>query len=177
MEILTNWPIEKIAGLIQDVSDFPKPGVMFKDITPVLENNQAFTSLARHLSESLPASTTHLVGIESRGFILAAAVAQYREVGLVLARKPGKLPRPTVSHSYALEYGTDTLQIHADALNSKSQVIIVDDVLATGGTAHAAETLVRKCGAEVLGHRFLMELGFLEGGKKLGAPYEAMIRY
>ncbi|MCC7404849.1 MAG: adenine phosphoribosyltransferase [Bdellovibrionales bacterium] len=174
---MNTWSIEQIASLIQDVPDFPKKGVMFKDITPIMQNNQAFVSLARHLAESLPPATTHLVGIESRGFILAAAVAQHREVGLVLARKPGKLPRATVSHSYALEYGTDTLQIHADALKAESRVVIVDDVLATGGTAHAAETLVRKCGATVLGHRFLMEVSFLAGGTKLSAPYQALIRY
>ncbi|MCB0365638.1 MAG: adenine phosphoribosyltransferase [Bdellovibrionaceae bacterium] len=174
---MKNWSIKEIENLIEDVADFPKPGVLFKDITPILENNQAFVSLARHFAESLPAETTHLVAIESRGFILGAAVAQHRPIGVVLARKPGKLPRKTVSHTYDLEYGTDTLQIHEHALDENSKVIIIDDVLATGGTAHATETLVTKCGAQVLGHRFLMEIKFLEGGKKLSTPYQAFIHY
>ena len=174
---MKNWSVKEIEGLIRDVADFPKPGVNFKDITPILENHEAFQSLAKHFVESLPAGTTHLVAIESRGFILGAAMAQHTDLGVVLARKPGKLPRKTISHTYDLEYGTDTLHIHADALGNTARVVIIDDVLATGGTAHAVETLVHKTGAEVLGHRFLMELKFLEGGAKLSAPYTAFIHY
>lgn len=174
---MKNWSVKEIESLIRDVNDFPKPGVKFKDITPILENHEAFQSLAKHFVESIPEGTTHLVAIESRGFILGAAIAQHMNLGVVLARKPGKLPRKTVSFTYDLEYGTDTLHIHEDALDSTSKVTIIDDVLATGGTAHATESLVLKCGAEVLGHRFLMELKFLEGGAKLSAPYRAFIHY
>jgi adenine phosphoribosyltransferase len=167
--------INDIRALIRDVPDFPKPGILFKDITPVLADPQAFHSLALHLAALIPPQTTKLVAIESRGFLLGSAVALARGLGLALIRKPGKLPYATFSHSYDLEYGKDTLQIHVDALDPKDQVCIIDDVLATGGTARAAEVLCRETGATVAGFAFLLELGFLSGREKLRAPVQALI--
>jgi adenine phosphoribosyltransferase len=117
--------VEQLQKLIRDVPDFPKPGILFKDITPVLSDPQAFHSLSHHLAKLVPAKTTRLASIESRGFILGAAVAMHLGLGLVLIRKPGKLPFSTFSHSYDLEYGKDTLQIHVDALSPKDHVCIV----------------------------------------------------
>lgn len=167
--------IEQIHELIRNVPDFPKPGIMFKDITPVLSHPQAFDSLATHLAKLVPPQTTRLASIESRGFILGAAVAMKLGLGLALIRKPGKLPYSTFSHSYELEYGKDTLQIHVDALGDKDHVCIVDDVLATGGTASAAEVLCLETGAIVTGFAFLMELSFLKGREKLKANSKSLI--
>src|SRR5665213_3017290 len=119
--------LDQIHAMIRDVPDFPKPGILFKDITPVLSNPHAFNSLAAHLAKLVPPQATRLASIESRGFILGAAVAMHLGLGLVLIRKPGKLPFSTFSHSYDLEYGKDTLQIHVDALGPKDHVCIVDD--------------------------------------------------
>jgi adenine phosphoribosyltransferase len=168
-------PMNQIEKLIRDVPDFPKPGILFKDITPVLADPKAFQSMISHLAELVPPGTTRLASIESRGFILGAAVAMKLGMGMVLVRKPGKLPYATLSHSYELEYGKDTLQIHVDALTSKDKVCIVDDVLATGGTACATETLCLETGAVVSGFAFLMELGFLHGRKKLKASSRSLI--
>lgn len=165
----------EIQKLIRDVPDFPKPGILFKDITPVLSNPKAFQSMISHLAELVPPHATRIASIESRGFILGAAVAMKRNLGMVLIRKPGKLPYATLSHSYELEYGKDTLQIHVDALDANDHVCIVDDVLATGGTAMAAETLCLETGATVCGFAFLMELGFLKGKSKLKAPSRTLI--
>lgn len=167
--------MDQIKRLIRDVPDFPKPGILFKDITPVLAHAGGFQSMITHLAELVPPGTTHLASIESRGFILGAGVANRLNLGMVIIRKPGKLPFSTLSHSYDLEYGQDTLQIHVDALNSKDKVCIVDDVLATGGTAEAAETLCLETGAIVSGFAFLLELGFLNGRKKLKAPARSLI--
>ncbi len=168
-------PMSQVEKLIRDVPDFPKPGILFKDITPVLSHPQAFQSMISHLAELVPPGTTKLVSIESRGFILGAAVSMKLGIGMVLVRKPGKLPFATLSHSYELEYGKDTLQIHVDALNSKDKVCVVDDVLATGGTAAATETLCLESGAAVSGFAFLMELGFLNGRKRLKAASRSLI--
>ena len=167
--------VEQLAQMIRDVPDFPKPGILFKDITPVLANASAFNSLAIHLSKMVPPEATCLASVESRGFILGAAVAMKLNLGLVLIRKPGKLPYSTFSHSYDLEYGRDTLQIHVDALSAKDRVCVMDDVLATGGTAQAAEILCRETGATITAFAFLLELGFLEGRKKLQAPIHSLI--
>lgn len=166
---------EQLKRLIRDVPDFPKPGILFKDITPVLADGPAFEALVQHLAALVPKQTTKLVAIESRGFILGAAVAMRLGLGMVLVRKPGKLPYATLSHSYALEYGKDTLQIHVDALNPQDRVCIIDDVLATGGTAQATEVLCVETGAKVAGFVFMMELGFLNGRQKLKAPTETFI--
>lgn len=168
--------VGEIQKLIRDIPDFPKPGILFKDITPVLADPVAFSSLAGHLSALVPKGTTKLAAIESRGFLLGAAVAMRLDLGLVLIRKPGKLPYSTFSHSYDLEYGKDTLQIHVDALSPEDRVCIIDDVLATGGTASAAEILCAETGATVAGHAFLMELGFLNGRKKLKFPVNSLIQ-
>lgn len=167
--------VEQLNKMIRDVPDFPKPGILFKDITPVLSDPQAFRALTLHLASLVPSHSTRLASIESRGFILGAAVAMHLGLGMVLIRKPGKLPYSTFSHSYDLEYGKDTLQIHVDALSAKDHVCIVDDVLATGGTASAAETLCLETGAIVTGFAFLMELGFLHGRKKLKATTKSLI--
>lgn len=168
--------VAQIADLIVNVPDFPKPGIQFKDITPVLENGEAFRSLAQHLRENIFPGTTKLVAIESRGFLLAAAVAQYIEAGVVLVRKPGKLPRPRLAVSYELEYGSDTLEINADAIAANDKVTIIDDVLATGGTAQAVENLISKSGGKVLGSCFLMELTILRGGQRLSFPYKTLLK-
>lgn len=167
--------VADLQKLIRDVPDFPKPGILFKDITPILADSKAFHSLAEHMAASVPRGTTKLAAIESRGFILGSAVAMKLGIGMVLIRKPGKLPSATLSHSYALEYGQDTLQIQVGALGPQDQVCIVDDVLATGGTASATEILCVESGAKVSGFAFLMELGFLKGRTKLKAPVASLI--
>ncbi len=167
--------VQFIKSLIQDVPDFPKPGILFKDITPIFESPQAFQKLAKLFAESLPPGTTKVLGVESRGFILASALAQHKDVGMVLVRKAGKLPRKTYSENYALEYGQDCLQIHEDALTSEDKVVIVDDVLATGGTAAAVERLAEKTGATVLGSRFMMEIPSLKGRSQLRYPLEILL--
>ncbi len=167
--------ISQISELIKEVPDFPKKGIVFKDMTPVLADPKAFAALTQLLSELVPADVKKIVAIESRGFILGAAVAQQLGLGLVLVRKPGKLPRKTHSHSYSLEYGTDTLEIHADDLKSGEAVVVMDDVLATGGTAHATEQLCSKVGAKVKRLIFLMEIDFLNGAEKLSAPHHSLL--
>ncbi|MCA9514523.1 MAG: adenine phosphoribosyltransferase [Myxococcales bacterium] len=159
----TDWK-----SLIADVPDFPKPGIVFKDITPLLASGPAFQALIAELAEVVaPLRPTQIAGIESRGFIFGAALAHHLGVGLELIRKPGKLPRRTIAETYALEYGTDTVEIHADGLGAADRVVIVDDVLATGGTAAAAARLVEKAGGQLVGLAFIMELGFLGGRAKL----------
>ena len=155
---------------IRDVPDYPKAGIVFKDITPLLAHGPAFQAvIAEFVAHLLPLAPTQVVGVESRGFIFGAAVAHALGVGLTIVRKPGKLPRVTRRISYALEYGTDTLEMHADALHAQDRAVIIDDVLATGGTAGAVGDLVQASGATLAGVAFLLELGFLEGRKKLPA--------
>lgn len=166
--------VDQIKSVIRDIPDFPKPGILFKDITPALSDPKAFKALVEHFAKRIPAGTTKLVAIESRGFILGAALALRCELGLVIARKPGKLPWKTVTASYKLEYGHDTLEMHEDALMSHDKVLIVDDVLATGGTASAVHELCDKLGAQVLGGLFLMEIPFLKGREKFRAPVESL---
>jgi adenine phosphoribosyltransferase len=154
---------------IADVPDFPKPGIVFKDITPLLADGPTFRALTEHWAERYrDAGITQVVGIESRGFIFGAALAHALGVGLTLVRKPGKLPRETRRASYELEYGSDTLHIHADALDATDRVVLIDDVLATGGTSEATSRLVESTGATIAEVTFLMELGFLDGRAKLG---------
>lgn len=167
--------VEGIRSLIRDVPDFPKKGILFKDITPVLADAAAFSRLAELLGEMVPHKTTKLAVIESRGFLLGSAIAAKLGLGIVLIRKPGKLPFATLTHSYDLEYGKDSLQIHVDALSPDDRVCIVDDVLATGGTAQAAEVLCNETGAHVVGHVFMMELGFLKGREELKAKASSLI--
>lgn len=166
--------VEQLKQIIRDIPDFPKPGILFKDITPALSDPKAFKALVEHFAERIPQGTTKLVAIESRGFILGAALALRCELGLVIARKPGKLPWKTVTASYQLEYGKDTLEMHEDALMTHDKVLIVDDVLATGGTAQAVHDLCEKLGAEVLGGLFLMEIPFLKGREKFKGSVQSL---
>lgn len=152
---------------IRDIKDFPKPGIVFKDICPLLADPDALRFCAEELGKGWD-GVTKIVGIESRGFLFGILVAQNLGIPFIPARKPGKLPAETVSQSYALEYGEDTLQIHKDALNSNDNVLIIDDLLATGGTLKATCDLVEKCGAKLAGCALVIELAFLEGRAKLG---------
>jgi adenine phosphoribosyltransferase len=164
---------------IRDLPDWPKPGVIFRDITPLLKDKTAFAEAINWISEPyLKKPVDVVIGIESRGFILASGVAYRLGVGFVPARKPGKLPWKTVSATYELEYGTDSLQIHEDALAPKQKVVIVDDVIATGGTLAATIELVNKLQGDIVEVVTLIELTFLDGRKKLGNyPYRSLIRY
>jgi adenine phosphoribosyltransferase len=157
-----------ISAFIRDVPDYPKPGILFKDITPLLADARAFLTATDAMAAPFATDRiTHVVAIESRGFILGGPVAQKLGAGLVPVRKPGKLPSATRRESYELEYGTDALEIHADACGRGARVLVVDDVLATGGTAAATCRLVESLGAEVVGCSFLMTLGFLPGLARL----------
>jgi adenine phosphoribosyltransferase len=154
---------------IRHVPDYPKPGILFYDITTLLRDPDGYRTAIDQLTAPFTgAGIEAVVGIESRGFILGAAVAERLKAGFVPIRKPGKLPSATVRESYALEYGTDSLEIHTDALTRGQRTLIVDDVLATGGTAAAAVKLVTGLGASLQGLSFLIELGFLNGKTKLG---------
>jgi adenine phosphoribosyltransferase len=164
---------------IRDIPDFPKPGIVFKDLTPLLADGKALRLAVEAMSDPFrEASIDYVVGTEARGFILGAPVALELGVGFVPVRKPGKLPHDTIAASYQLEYGTDEVEMHADALHEGSRVLVVDDLIATGGTAVATVELVRRTGARVAGCSFLVELGFLEGRKALGVePCHAVLRY
>ncbi|MGM0576351.1 MAG: adenine phosphoribosyltransferase [Myxococcota bacterium] len=161
-------PRATLERLIHDVPDFPKPGIVFKDITPVLEDGAALRLVVDAIADWWrDAGITKVVGIESRGFIFGTAVAYAMGIGEVLVRKPGKLPRKTNSVSYDLEYGQDSLEMHTDAVGPDDKVLIIDDVLATGGTAAAVAKMVRETGAELAGFAFVLELGFLGGRRSL----------
>lgn len=169
----------EFADLIRDVPDFPKPGVVFKDITPVLADPGAFSTLVDQLCAPYEQeSVSKVVGIEARGFILATPVAEQLGAGFVPIRKPGKLPAAVIRETYELEYGTDALEMHKDALRPGDRVLIVDDVLATGGTAAAAIRLVERLDAEVIGVAVFIELAFLGGRASLnGADLHALVTY
>ncbi len=161
--------IEMLRSLIRDIPDFPKPGILFKDITPLLKDPSGLKASLDLLSEPFKdKGITAVVGMESRGFIFGVPVAERLGVGFVPVRKPGKLPYDTVFEEYALEYGTDRLEMHTDAVAEGDNVLVVDDLLATGGTAAATVKLIRSTGAKVAGAAFVIELGFLEGRSKLG---------
>ena len=160
--------IESIRRAIRDVPDFPKPGIVFKDITPLLANGPLFAKTIDLLADRYQGQKVDTVlGIESRGFIVGAALAYKLGAGFSVVRKPGKLPYETHKASYALEYGTDTLEIHVDALGPNSRVVICDDLIATGGTAAATAELVSKLGGTVVECAFIIELSFLKGRDKL----------
>ena len=161
--------VAELAGLIRDIPDVPQPGIVFKDITPLLAHPDGLASTIEALAVPWrDAGIDTVVGIEARGFILGAAVAHSLGVGFVPIRKAGKLPGTTMAQQYDLEYGTDTIEIHADAVSPREHVLVLDDVLATGGTAAAAALLLRRLGATVAGCSFLLELSFLDGRAKLG---------
>lgn len=159
---------DQIAAHVRVVPDFPKPGILFRDLTPLLADGAAF----RATTAALAARTGDfdlIAGIEARGFLFGAALAHATGRGLVIVRKPGKLPAATIGHDYALEYGTDRLELHADAVPPGARVLLMDDVLATGGTAEAAVSLIRKGGGEVVRALFVMELDGLAGADRLRA--------
>jgi len=156
------------AKWLRDVPDFPKPGILFKDITPLLQDGPAFSACIDDLADCATMhAPTRIAGMESRGFLFGAALAARLGVGFLPIRKPGKLPWQTFAESYELEYGQDSLEIHTDASAAGESVYIVDDLLATGGTAEAAVKLVRRTGAEVVGCGFVIELASLHGRKLL----------
>ena len=156
-----------ISAHIRDIPDYPQPGVLFKDITPLLGDADAFGEVIEALAAAF-GPVDKVVGIEARGFILAAPVAYEIRAGFVPVRKKGKLPSATFAEEYDLEYGSAVLEVHRDAFTPGERVLIVDDVLATGGTARATESLVNRAGADVVGVAVLMELSFLKGREKLG---------
>jgi len=171
--------VEHISSLIRDIPDFPEPGVVFKDITPVLADAEAMAELIEAMAAPfIDLGVSKVAGIEARGFTLAAPVAGRLGAGFIPLRKPGKLPHETVREEYELEYGTDALEVHVDAVRPGERILIVDDVIATGGTAAAAIRLLKGIGAEVVGFAVFIELVFLNGNQYLdGVPLHALVRY
>jgi adenine phosphoribosyltransferase len=169
----------QLETLIRDIQDFPEEGVVFKDITPVLGNPEAFSALVGALADPYrDLGITKVAGIEARGFTLATPVADRIGAGFIPLRKPGKLPFETVREEYELEYGIDALEMHTDALFDGEKVLLIDDVIATGGTAAAAIRLLRHLGAEVVAFAVFIELAFLGGAHKLdGVPIHALLKY
>ncbi|MEO8032271.1 MAG: adenine phosphoribosyltransferase [Gemmatimonadota bacterium] len=170
--------VTRVRQQLRAIPDYPKPGIIFQDITPILADGGLFGAVIDAMvAPYRDTGVTHILGIEARGFIFGAAAAHALGVGFIPARKPGKLPWERVQESYDLEYGTDALEAHRDACPGGTRVLVVDDVLATGGTAQAAGRLVRALGGELIGWSFLIELGFLPGRAKLeGAPACAILR-
>lgn len=166
------------AALVHDVPDYPEPGVVFKDITPLLADGPTFRAVVRHIAAGARGPVDLVVGMEARGFILGAPVAVELGAGFIPARKAGKLPRETVAGAYDLEYGSAVLEVHADTVWPGARILVVDDVLATGGTAAATVELLEQAGGQVVGVSFLMELTFLGGRERLaGRPFEALLSY
>jgi adenine phosphoribosyltransferase len=165
---------ERVRQSLRAIPDYPKPGILFQDITPVLRDGTLLRDVITEMCRPFRTTgVTHVLGIEARGFILGGAVATVLGAGFVPARKPGKLPWERATETYDLEYGRDSLEAHRDALGAGSRVLIVDDVLATGGTARAAGELARGLGAELVGWSFLLEIAALKGRERLqGAPYQ-----
>lgn len=181
----TYLPIPKeksdwVKSTIRDIPDFPKPGIVFKDLTTLMKNPDAFAYVIDVLAEKFaPLKPRYIAGIEARGFILGPTIAHKMHIGFIPIRKPGKLPHNVEKAVYDLEYGTDCVEIHVDAVDKGDRVIIIDDLLATGGTAEAASRLLKQVGAEVAGIGFVVELSFLNGRKKLPAGVEtfSVIQY
>jgi adenine phosphoribosyltransferase len=169
----------EVLGLIRDIADFPSPGVLFKDITPVLADPGALSWVVDDLANPfVQDGVDAVVGIEARGFILATPVATRLDAGFIPFRKPGKLPSTVVAETYALEYGTDTLEAHADAIQPGDRVLVVDDVIATGGTGAAALRLIERLGGLVVGVAVFIDLAFLGGRGKLGdVDFHASVTY
>ena len=163
---------------IRAIPDFPKPGILFYDISTLLAHPQAWQATVEHLAEAVrPHRPDLLVGIESRGFLVAAPLAYAIGCGFAMVRKKGKLPGATVRHSYDLEYGTDTIEIQEDAIAPGQRIVVVDDLIATGGTMQAAIELVRQRGGTVAAAACIIELGFLDGRRRLAVPLTAMVTY
>lgn len=176
----SEWaPATRWRSLVRNIEDFPKPGVVFKDITPLLADADAFAAVVDAIVGHFEGQPIQRVfGIEARGFIVAAPVAYRFGAGFVPVRKAGRLPWKIEREEYELEYGTDLLEVHRDAVHAGERVLVVDDVIATGGTAAATARLVRKLGAEVAGFAFVIELDFLEGRSKLGeTPTLSLLHY
>ena len=175
----TRTTVADIERAIRNVPDFPKPGIQFKDITPLLADAKLFAGAIDLLTERFkPGSVDAVVGIDARGFIFAAAAAVKLQAGFIPVRKKGKLPYQTIEQDYALEYGHSTVAIHTDALKPGSRILLVDDLLATGGTSAAAVALVQKLGGVILEAGFLIELKFLNGREKLaGIPIRSLVSY
>jgi adenine phosphoribosyltransferase len=171
--------MDEVRARIRDVPDFPRKGIVFKDITPVLADAMLFRRVVEALAARWKGERVgKVLGIESRGFLFAAPLAYALGTGLCIVRKPGKLPWQTVREVYQLEYGEDALELHVDSVGPGDRVLVVDDVLATGGTASAVGSLVTRQGAELLGYSFLIELGILGGAKRLGQQHiHALVRY
>ncbi len=171
--------VQFLKSLVRDIPDFPKPGIVFKDITPLLKNGKALKVVCNELTKHfLGESVDQVIGIESRGFIFSSMIAYKLGAGFIPVRKKGKLPHHVERISYSLEYGNDFLEIHKDAIGKGHRVLIVDDVLATGGTAEGVVKLVEKLGGEVVGLAFLIELSFLGGCKRFGhLPLYSLIQY
>ena len=170
---------DQLKALVRDVPDFPEPGIIFKDLMPLIGNADAFRSTIEQLAEwAKPRNPDIILGAEARGFIFGGALAYELGCGFVPARKPGKLPWKTVRETYELEYGTDSLEVHADGFANGARVIVLDDVLATGGTARAKVDLVERLGGVVAGALFVIELTFLDGRERLaGTDVHALIAY
>jgi adenine phosphoribosyltransferase len=168
-----------LSKTIRDVPDFPKKGIVFKDITPVLADAALFRRVVDEMAARWgPERIDKVVGIESRGFIFAAPLAYALGAGFAIVRKPGKLPYQTIRETYALEYGEDALELHVDAIGPGNRVLVVDDLLATGGTAGAVGRLIARQGAAVVGYAFVVELSFLHGMRQLGASHvQALVRF
>jgi len=163
---------------IHDIEDFPKPGILFRDISPLLADKDAWRATIKELARLMaPHKPEMLAGIESRGFLVTAPLALELGIGFMMVRKKGKLPGKTLPHTYALEYGTDTIEIQSDPVRKGQRIIILDDVLATGGTLAAAITLLRKAGADVRAAACIIELSGLEGRKRLDLPFESLVQY
>ncbi len=169
---------DELRKLVRDIPDFPKPGIVFRDITPLIANARGLAAIVDQLAEPFLGKIDMVLGIESRGFIIGAPVAYRLGVGLAIARKPGKLPFRTVDEIYELEYGSSTLEIHQDAFKDARRILIVDDLLATGGTARAAGRLAERLGGEVRGYAFVIELNGLGGRERLApASCFSLIQY
>jgi adenine phosphoribosyltransferase len=163
---------------IRDVSDFPKPGILFRDISPLLADKDAWRATVKQMAKAVSKyEPDMLAGIESRGFLVTAPLALELGCGFMMIRKRGKLPGGTIPHTYALEYGTDTIEVQDDCVRKGQRVVVLDDVLATGGTLAGAITLLRKAGADVRAAACIIELSVLDGRKRLDLPFESLIRY
>ena len=169
---------EQVLQIIRAIPDYPKKGIIFRDITPLLGNAELFKYVIDELAKLCKdQGITKIVGIESRGFIFGAPLAYALGIGFVPVRKKGKLPYKKIAATFTLEYGSDTIEIHEDALTKDDKVILIDDLLATGGTTRAALELINKLGAKTAFCLYVIELSFLEGGKTLNVPYKSLIKY